>query len=324
MGLRDTEVVMKSVNAAFIFPGQGAQKVGMGRDLYDASPAAKAVFEEANEALGEDLTQLIFEGPGEALTLTANTQPSILTVSIAALRALLEKTDMMPKFAAGHSLGEFSALTAASAFSFADAVRITRARGTFMQEAVPAGLGGMAAIMGDISMTQLEDICRTASREQSVAPANINAPNQVVISGHKEAVERASDALEALELRVIPLQVSAPFHSTLMKPAAEKLGETLNDIEIGDMRIPVVTNVEATPNKDKNRVKEILVSQVTAPVRWTDSMKTIMDAGVSTFIEFGPGNVLAGLMKRIDKSAKVISVNSIAGLEKALVELEKV
>ena len=315
---------MKSVNAAFIFPGQGAQKVGMGKDLYDASPAAKAVFEEANDALGEDLTQLIFEGPGEDLTLTANTQPSIVTVSIAALRALLEKVDVLPKFAAGHSLGEFSALTAASAFSFADAVRVTRARGTFMQEAVPAGVGGMAAIMGDISMTQLEDICRLASEGKSVAPANINAPNQVVISGHKDAVERASDALEALELRVIPLQVSAPFHSVLMKPAAEKLGETLNDIEIGDMRIPVVTNVEATPNADKTRVKDILVRQVTAPVRWTDSMKTILDAGVSTFIEFGPGNVLAGLMKRIDKSAKVISVNSTAGLEKAMAELEKV
>ena len=315
---------MKSINAAFIFPGQGAQKVGMGRDLHDAFPAAKAVFEEANEALGEDLTRLIFEGPGEALTLTANTQPSILTVSIAALRALIEKADVLPKFAAGHSLGEFSALTAASALSFADAVRVTRARGMFMQEAVPAGVGGMAAIMGDISMQQLEDICRTASEGQSVAPANINAPNQVVISGHKDAVERASNAFEALDLRVIPLQVSAPFHSILMKPAAEKLGETLNDIEIGDMRIPVVTNVEATPNDDKNRVKEILVRQVTAPVRWTDSMKTIVDAGVSTFIEFGPGNVLAGLMKRIDKSAKVISVNSVAGLEKALVELEKV
>lgn len=315
---------MKSVNAAFIFPGQGAQKVGMGHDLYDASPAARSVFDEANEALGEDLSKLIFDGPQEDLTLTANTQPAIVTVSIAAQRALFERAEYLPKFVAGHSLGEFSALTAASAFTLADAVRITRARGTFMQEAVPAGQGGMAAIMGDISIEKLMEVCATASENQVVSPANLNAPNQVVISGHKEAVERASNALEALDLRVIPLQVSAPFHSSLMKPAAEKLRETLNGIKIGDMSVPVVTNVEAKPNVDKTHVKGLLVRQVTAPVRWTESMQTILDAGITTFIEFGPGNVLAGLMKRIDKRAKVVSVNSIEGVDKALVELEKV
>ncbi len=317
---------MRKVNAAFIFPGQGAQKVGMGRDLFDASSAAKSVFEEANAALGEDLTKLIFEGPAEDLTLTANTQPSIVTVSVAALSALFEKAGdaISPKFAAGHSLGEFSALTAASALTLTDAVRVTRKRGTFMQEAVPAGKGGMAAVMGDISLDKLFEVCRDASQDQTVAPANLNAPNQVVISGHKEAVERASNALEAMELRVIPLQVSAPFHSALMQPAAEKLAAALNEVEIGDMSIPVVTNVEATPNSDKTRVKDMLIRQVTAPVRWTESMLAILNAGVTTFIEFGPGNVLAGLMKRIDKNATVVSVNSIDGLDKALLALEKV
>jgi [acyl-carrier-protein] S-malonyltransferase len=317
---------MKSVNAAFIFPGQGAQKVGMGRDLFDASSAAKSAFEEANTALGEDLTRLIFEGPAEDLTLTANTQPSIVTVSIAALRALYERagTVILPKFAAGHSLGEFSALTAASAMTLTDAIRITRKRGTFMQEAVPAGKGGMAAVMGDITLEKLLEVCKAASQDQTVAPANLNAPNQVVISGHKEAVERASNALEAMDMRVIPLQVSAPFHSTLMQPAAEKLAAALNAVEIEDMNIPVVTNVEATPNSDKTRVKSMLIKQVTSPVRWTESMQAVLNAGVTTFIEFGPGNVLAGLMKRIDKNAAVISVNSIEGLDKALSALEKV
>ncbi len=316
---------MKTVNAAFIFPGQGAQKVGMGKDFYNSSKAAKAVFEEANDALKEDLTSLIFEGPQESLTLTANTQPSILTVSIAALRALNEQSSFVPKFVAGHSLGEFSALTAASALSLADAVRITRARGTFMQEAVPTGKGGMAAVMGDLAYDKLIEVCNTASdTNYTVAPANLNAPNQTVISGHKEAVEKASNILEEMDLRIIPLQVSAPFHSSLMKPAAEKLSEILNTIEIEDMTIPVVTNVEATPNSDKSRVKELLIRQVTAPVRWTESIKTMLEAGVNTFIELGPGNVLAGLMKRIEKKATVISVNSIEGVDKALTELEKV
>jgi [acyl-carrier-protein] S-malonyltransferase len=314
---------MTDIHAAFLFPGQGAQKVGMGKDLAETSAAARAVFEEADDALGEKLSDLIFNGPQEELTLTANTQPAILTVSIAALRAFEEKCDLTPALVAGHSLGEFSALVAAGGFQLADAVRITRARGTFMQEAVPAGVGGMAAVVGDISFDKLSEVCREAAGDQVVSPANLNAPGQVVISGHKDAVNRASDVLEEMGLRVIPLPVSAPFHSSLMAPAAEKLGEVLKSVTIGALAVPVVTNVEATPNRDTARVRDLLVRQVTAPVQWVASMRGILDAKISTFIEFGPGNVLAGLMRRIEKKASMVSVNSTEGLDKALSSLEK-
>ena len=315
---------MTQVNAAFLFPGQGAQKVGMGQDLFDNFPSAKAVFEEADAALGAPLSKLIFEGPQDALTLTANTQPAILTVSIAALRAFQEKVDLSPKFVAGHSLGEFSALVASGSLALSDAVKITRARGTYMQEAVEPGKGAMAAVMGDITTEKLNEVCKAASDDgTTVAPANLNAPTQVVISGHTAAVERASNALEALDLRVIPLQVSAPFHSALMKPAADKLKQTLNHFDFGDMKMPVITNVEAAPNGEVSRVRELLVKQVTAPVRWVESMQFIADQGITTCIEFGPGNVLAGLMRRIDKKITVVSVNSIGGVDKAVEALEK-
>lgn len=305
---------------AFVFPGQGAQKVGMGRELFEASAAARSAFEEADAALGESLSSLIFEGPQEDLTLTANTQPAILTVSIAALRALKERSDLTPAFVAGHSLGEFSALVAAGALDFGDAVKTTRARGSFMQQAVPAGQGAMAAVMKK-TPEEIAKACEEAAQGEVVSPANFNSPGQIVISGHKGAVERASAALKESGGRVIPLRVSAPFHCALMEPAAVGLDEFLGDIRFDSPRVAVVTNVEAAPNGDGDRVRELLVRQVTSPVRWTESVERMIQGGVTTFVELGPGNVLAGLIGKIDSSAKVVSIGTPETLDKALEEL---
>jgi [acyl-carrier-protein] S-malonyltransferase len=302
---------------AFVFPGQGAQKVGMGKELLESSAAARRTFEEADDALGEPLSRLIAEGPAETLTLTANTQPAIVAMSVAALRAFSERFDGLPDFVAGHSLGEYSALVAAGAISLADAIRVTRARGTFMQQAVTPGVGAMAAIIG-LEPVDIERACAEAAQGEVVSPANFNSPGQIAISGHAGAVQRAGELLSKAGARVIPLQVSAPFHCALMVPAAQSLSLKLEEITFTAPAMPVVTNVEASPNNDPGRIRELLTRQVTAPVRWNDSVKWMVSQGVTRFIELGPGNVLAGLIKKTDSSARAVSVNAPGGIDKAL------
>lgn len=309
------------MKVAFLFPGQGAQKVGMGKELHGSSPSARSAFDRADEALGEPLSRIIFEGPGEDLTLTANTQPSILTVSTAALWAFREQCDIEPAFVAGHSLGEFSALVAAGAMTFEDAVRTTRRRGQLMQDAVPPGQGAMAAVM-KLDDAVIEEVCLLESVDDIVSPANFNSPEQTVISGGKQAVERASAELKKRGGRVIPLKVSAPFHCRLMEPAARGLDTFLEEVTFSPPRIPIVSNVEATPNSDPGRVRELLVKQVTSPVRWTESMRLLLSEGVDRFVEFGPGNVLAGLLRKIDPEAKVVSVGAPENIEDAIRMLE--
>lgn len=307
---------------ALVFPGQGAQKVGMGKELIESSTIARRTFEEADEALGEPLSKLIAEGPAEALTLTANTQPAIVTMSIAALRVFQERCTELPVFVAGHSLGEYSALVACGAMSFEDAVRTTRARGTFMQQATAAGVGAMAAVIG-LEPADIERACAAAAQSEVVSAANFNAPGQIVISGHAAAVKRASEILSQNGARVIPLQVSAPFHCALMAPAAENLRRWLADIRFNVPTMPVVTNVEASPNVDPTRIADLLTQQVTAPVRWSDSVRFMTGQDVTPFIELGPGNVLAGLIKKTDARAAVVSVSTPAAVDKALELLQK-
>jgi len=296
---------------AFLFPGQGSQHAGMGKDLAENFPVARQVFEEANDALGVDLASLCFNGPEEDLKLTANTQPAILTTSIAALRVLETETGIAPNYAAGHSLGEYSALVCAGALNFADAVRIVRQRGTFMQEAVPVGTGAMAAILG-LDQETLERVCQDAAQGQVVSPANFNSAGQVVIAGNTEAVDRAmSLAKENGAKRALPLPVSAPFHCSLMIPAGERLADVLAGIKIGDMTVPVISNVEATPNQDASRVCQLLVDQVSAPVRWEDTIACMIELGVERYIEIGPGKVLAGLVKRMAKESTIQNVQNV-------------
>jgi [acyl-carrier-protein] S-malonyltransferase len=302
---------------AWLFPGQGSQKVGMGRALHDADAQARALFAEADAALGYPLSKLGFEGPEEQLTLTANAQPALLTVSIAALRALEARTSLRPAAVAGHSLGEYSALVAAGALRFADAVRLVHLRGKFMQEAVPAGVGAMAAILG-LDATAVAAACAEAAGTEVVSPANLNGGGQVVIAGHRGAVERACVAAKARGAkRAIPLQVSAPFHCALMQPAADKLAAELARVEVAAPRVPVVSNVEAAPNLDPARVRELLTRQVTAPVRWEESVQRLAAMGITRAIELGAGNVLGGLVRRI---APAMAVES-AGDPEAIVAL---
>jgi len=317
---------------AFIFPGQGSQAVGMGKALYDAFPEAKAVIDAADDALGEKLSKLCFEGPEEKLKLTANTQPAILTVSVAAHAAFVKRRpDLTPAFVAGHSLGEYSALVAAGAMSLPDAVRSVRARGTFMQEAVPAGVGAMAAVLG-LEASKVKEICEMAAAEGQArperspeggvewvcSPANYNEPGQTVIAGHAKAVERASALLkEAGAKRVLPLPVSAPFHCALMQPVVARLDATLSKVSFNAPRFPVVTNVEAAPNSDSSRIKDLLLKQVTGSVRWVECVQTLEREGVTKVIELGPGKVLCGLVKRIAKGIECVNVEDVASLEKA-------
>ena len=293
---------------AFLFPGQGSQKVGMGKALSENFSWAREVFEEADAAVGFSLSRLCFEGPEDDLALTANAQPAILATSIAAFRVLEHETSFRPAFVAGHSLGEYSALVAVGSIRLADAVRVVHLRGRFMQDAVPAGVGGMAALLG-IDRAAAEAACEEAMRlgpGEVVSPANLNGGGQIVIAGHKEAVKRACEAAKRRGAKkAVTLAVSAPFHSALMQPAADRLAVELARIEVRDPPVPVVTNVEATPNMDRGRVRDLLTRQVTAAVRWEESVQALAALDVTEAIEVGHGTVLAGLVKRIAPTIRV-------------------
>ncbi len=301
---------------AFVFPGQGAQAVGMGKDAYEAFESSRAVFEQADEALDFKLSDIIFNGPDDALKQTVNTQPALLTVSVALLKAL-EGRGLKADYVAGHSLGEYSALVAAGVLSFDDAVRTVRARGEFMEQAVPSGQGAMAAVLG-AERGVLAELCSKITEEgNTVELANVNCPGQIVVSGSaagvQSVVERGKE--EAGAKRVIPLEVSGPFHSSLMKPAAEKLSGVLSEVSMNDAAIPVVANVTAAPVTEAASIRNLLVEQVYSPVLWEDTVRYLAEQGVDTFVEIGSGTVLAGLIKKVDKNLRVISVNSIAALE---------
>lgn len=307
---------------AFLFPGQGSQAVGMGKDLAEKYAVARQTFEEADEALGYRLSSVCFEGPEDQLRLTEITQPAILTVSIAALR-VLETRVPKPSYVAGHSLGEYSAHVAAGTFSFADAVRTVRNRGKYMQEAVPVGVGAMAAILG-MEAAKVTAVCHDAAQGEVCEPANINSPEQLVISGNTAAVERAAklaDERGAKRAKLLP--VSAPFHCSLMKPAQDRLENDLNALKMQKPVYPVACNVEAELVTDDLRARDTLVRQVTGSVKWAQCMHLLIGKGVQTFIEVGPGKVLCGLMRQIDRSKNCVNVSDDATLAKALESLAK-
>ena len=309
---------------AFIFPGQASQYSGMGKDLAEKFPAASAVFDEADRALGFPISRICFEGSEDELKQTANTQPAILTVSIAAFRVLEADQGIAPDFVAGHSLGEFSALVAGGGLDFAEAVKLMRKRGTFMQEAVPAGEGAMAAILG-LSPGTVIDICRRAADGQVVSAANLNSPEQTVISGNAAAVKRAVElASQNGAKRAVMLPVSAPFHCALMQPAQARMEPELRAAAFHDLRVPIVTNADAEITSSGTEAREAVIRQITLPVRWEASVRELIERGVNTFVEVGPGRVLSGLLRQIDRSVHSLNVEDEASLRAAQAKLAQI
>lgn len=307
---------------AFVFPGQGSQTIGMGKSVVEKSDQAKSIFESADQRLGYSLSDIIFNGPDEKLTLTTNAQPALLTTSIGILTCL-EEAGIRPDYTAGHSLGEYTALVAAGAIEFEDAVFAVHKRGEYMEEAVPNGEGTMAAVLG-MDRNDLQKVTdEVTANGDSVQLANLNCPGQIVISGTVKGVEKASvSAKENGAKRVLPLQVSGPFHSELMKPAAQKFVEVLNEVKVKDSNIPVIANVTAAPISNASDIKEKLIEQLYSPVLWEDSVLTMLELGVDTFIEIGPGKVLSGLIKKINRNVKTYSVQDFESCQSVVEELK--